>query len=101
MKAKLIILIAIVATLVYSCSNDRDEDVRKEAIEKVKSNNQKKEIKLNKSSYYSREAQSESKNDSIIVKSSNALGESTDTNLDPDDSSLIPPGDVKPPKGGR
>ncbi|MFP3835400.1 hypothetical protein [Chryseobacterium sp. SIMBA_028] len=42
---KIIIITAIAVTLLYSCSNDRDEDARKDAIEHVKNSNP--EFKLN------------------------------------------------------
>ncbi len=45
MKTKLIILMAAAAAVLYSCSNDRDEEARMEAIEKVKTS--KPELKLN------------------------------------------------------
>lgn len=46
MKTKLIILTALTAALLYSCSDsDRDNDLNKEAVEKIKPNQK---IKLNK-----------------------------------------------------
>ena len=101
MKTKLIILTAAAAVLLYSCSSDRDEDVRKVAIEKVKASNQEK-FKLNSSGIQSREAEPQAINDTIVIKSgSGLLSEDPDTNLDPDGSEIVPPGDVKPPKGGK
>ncbi len=73
MKTKLIILTAAAAVLLYSCSNDRDEEVRKDAIEKVKASNQGK-IKLNKSSLQSRDTESESAKDTIVIRNSNNVG---------------------------
>ncbi|WFB67019.1 hypothetical protein [Chryseobacterium sp. WX] len=72
MKTKLIILTAAAAVLLYSCSNDRDEEVRKDAIEKVKASNQ--NLKLNKPSLQSRDAESESIKDTIIIRNSNTVG---------------------------
>lgn len=86
MKTKLIILTAAAAVLLYSCSNDRDEDVRKEAIEKVKASNQEK-IKLNKPSLQSRDAESESIKDTIIIRNSNTVGTGiTPAPEDPDET---------------
>ncbi|WPO89924.1 hypothetical protein [Chryseobacterium sp. HR92] len=80
---KLILAGIALVTLLYSCSNDRDEDVRKEAIEKVKASNQGK-IKLNKSGMQSRDGDPQTVNDTIIVKSGNAtMADDPDTNLDP------------------
>lgn len=101
MKTKLIILTAAAAVLLYSCSNDRDEDVRKEAIEKVKASNQEK-IKLNKSGMEAKEGEVQATSDTIIIRTGNGmLSDDPDTNLDPDGSEIVPPGDVKPPKGGK
>lgn len=96
MKTKLIILAAAAAAVLYSCSNDRDEDVRKEAIEKVKASNQEK-FKLNKSGIQSREAEPQAISDTIVIKSgSGLLSEDPDTNLDPIDGG--DPKDVPPRK---
>ncbi|MDR3026006.1 hypothetical protein [Chryseobacterium sp.] len=70
MKTKLIILAAAAAAIVYSCSSDRDEDVRKEAIDKVKNNNQEK-FKLNPKGITAKEA-GEAKVDSIGIKGQNS-----------------------------
>lgn len=72
MKTKLIIMTAVASVLLYACS-DRDEETRKEAIESVKKSNQEK-IKLNKSNLQSREAESESIKDTIIIRNSNTVG---------------------------
>lgn len=95
MKTKLIILAAVGAVILNSCSNDRDEEVRKEAIEKVKASNQK--FKLNKSGIESRDAEPQTISDTIIVKSGNAtMADDPDTNLDPIDGG--DPKDVPPRK---
>lgn len=94
---KLIIAGIAIATLAYSCSNDRDDEARQKSIEQVKNSNQK--IKLNKSGIQNREARPESTNDTVRVRGINSvLSEDPDTSLNPDDSEIIPPGDVKPPK---
>ncbi|KAA2222987.1 hypothetical protein [Chryseobacterium sediminis] len=94
MKTKLIIFTAVVAVLLCACS-DRDEEVRKEAIESVKNSNQK--FKLNKSGIDSRDAEPQTINDSIIVKSGNAtMADDPDTNLDPGNEG--DPKDVPPRK---
>ncbi|MEN5306770.1 hypothetical protein ABE425_04600 [Chryseobacterium cucumeris] len=72
MKTKLIILTAVSAVLLYSCSNDRDEEVRKDAIEKVKASNQ--NLKLNQPSAQSREGDSTLTSDTIRIRSSNDMG---------------------------
>ena len=74
MRMRLIILTAVMAVSLYSCSNDRDNE-RKAAIEKVK-NSQKEGFHL-RNANLEKEADEESKN------------------------KIIPPGDVKPPKGKR
>ena len=99
MKTRLIILTAVAATLLYSCSNDRDEDVRKDAIEAVKNSNQ--ELKLNPKGLSVRGGDIESKSDTIAIRSLNSGPQDPTNSTDPDDSELIPPGDVKPPKGGK
>lgn len=66
---KLIILGAVASVLLYSCSNDRDDDARKEAIEHVKNSNP--EIKLNSKGLTSKDG-NEAKIDSIIVKGHNS-----------------------------
>lgn len=71
MKTKLIILTAAAAVLLYSCS-DRDEEVRKEAIEKVKNSNQ--NLKLNQPNLQNREGESTLTSDTIRVRSSNDVG---------------------------
>ncbi|WP_079242654.1 hypothetical protein [Chryseobacterium indologenes] len=71
MKTKLIILTAIAAAIIYSCS-DRDEEVRKDAIEKVKASNQ--NLKLNQPSAQSREGESTLTSDTIRIRSSNDTG---------------------------
>lgn len=95
MKTKLIILTAIAAVILYSCSNDRDEEARMEAIEKVKNSNQ--NLKLNKSGTESRDGDAEVLSDTIIIKSGNAvLSEDPDANLDPIDGG--DPTTITPPK---
>ncbi|QWT88161.1 hypothetical protein KBP46_10165 [Chryseobacterium sp. PCH239] len=86
MKTKLIILTAAAAVLLYSCSNDRDEEVRKDAIEKVKASNQ--NLKLNQPSAQSREGESTLTSDTIRIRSSNDMGlgippEDPDETIDP------------------
>lgn len=84
MKTKLIILTAAAAVILYSCSNDRDEDARMEAIEKVKNSNQ--NLKLNKSGTESRDGDAEALSDTLIIRDGNAvLSEDPDSNLDPID----------------
>lgn len=86
MKTKLIILAAVAAVILYSCSNDRDEEARMEAIEKVKNSNQ--NLKLNKSGTESRDGDAESLSDTIKVRGLNeVLSEDPVTNLDPNDPS--------------
>jgi outer membrane biogenesis lipoprotein LolB len=94
MKTKLIILTAVAAALLYACS-DRDEEVRKEAIESVKNSNQK--IKLNKSGIQAREGEVQATSDTIRVRSLDGpLGDNPDTNLDPGNEG--DPKDVPPRK---
>lgn len=94
MKTKLIILVAVTATLFQSCKTDRDEESRKEAIDHVKANN-KKEINLNSDVL-------EVQNSSNMVKDSiKGTVKSAAVELEQDDTEIVHPGDVKPPKGGK
>lgn len=81
---KLIILGAIATTLLYSCSNDRDEDARKEAIEKVKNSNPE-NFKLNQFGGSQVEESSIIVNDSIRLNSPSAAPAPPDYNQDPED----------------
>ena len=82
MKTKLIILTVAAAALLYACS-DRDEEVRKEAIESVKKSNQEK-IKFNRSGMQAREGEAQATSDTIKIRSLDGpLGDNPDTNLDP------------------
>ncbi|WP_336704452.1 hypothetical protein [Chryseobacterium indologenes] len=100
MKTKLIILAAVAAAIIYSCSNDRDDEARQEAIEKVKNSNQ--NFKLNKSGMQAREGEAQSTSDTIKVRGLNGtFSDDPDTGINPDDPEIVPPGDVKPPKGGK
>lgn len=60
---KLIIIGVIAAALLYSCSNDRDEEVRKNAIEHVKNSNP--EFKLNQNGGSIENIENSVQNDSI------------------------------------
>ncbi|WP_288446159.1 hypothetical protein [uncultured Chryseobacterium sp.] len=90
MKTKLIILAAAAAAILYSCSSDRDEEVRKDAIESVKNAKTKENFKLNNSGLQSRESDPSIFSDTIRVRGSNsALGDNPDTNLDPKDGNEV------------
>ncbi|WP_288442584.1 hypothetical protein [uncultured Chryseobacterium sp.] len=91
MKTKLIILTAVSAVLLYSCSNDRDEEARKDAIEKVKASNQ--NLKLNQPSAQSREGESTLTSDTIRIRSSNdaGLGMPPEDPIDGGDPKDVPP----------
>ena len=84
MKTLKLIIAGVAATiLINSCSSDRDEDVRKDAIESVKKSNQEK-IKLNKSGMQAREGEAQAISDTIIIRTGNGvLSDDPDTNLDP------------------
>lgn len=69
MKMKLIIVAVVMMVSVYSCSNDRDNEARKAAIEKVK-NSQKENVYLRKTD----------------------SGKPTDRKLN---NKIVPPGDIK------
>ncbi|WP_126654071.1 hypothetical protein [Chryseobacterium aureum] len=97
MKTKLIILTAVAATILYSCSNDRDEEVKKEAIENVKNAKTNEKFKLNNSGTLSRESEPTTVSDTIRVRGLNgALSEDPDTNINPDDGG--DPTTITPPK---
>ncbi len=86
MKTKLIILTVAAAALLYACS-DRDEEVRKEAIESVKKSNQEK-INFNRSGMQARESEAQATSDTIKIRSLDGpLSEDPDTNINPDDPS--------------
>ncbi|CAD0220430.1 hypothetical protein [Chryseobacterium sp. JV274] len=97
MKTLKLIIAGVAATiLINSCSSDRDEEVREDAIESVKKSNQEK-FKLNKSGTESRDAEPQAVSDTIIVKSGNAtMADDPDTNLDPGNEG--DPKDVPPRK---
>lgn len=91
MKTNFFLLSAIVALVVYSCSSDRDEQVQNPAMEtkldlkKVKtSNNQSETSKVGDSAKISTQLADPGEGVPIT---------------DPNDPEIIPPGDVKPPKG--
>ncbi|WP_288435278.1 hypothetical protein [uncultured Chryseobacterium sp.] len=88
MKTKLIILAAAAAAILYSCSSDRDEEVRKDAIESVKNAKTKENFKLNNSGMQAREGEAQATSDTIKIRSLNGpLSEDPDTNINPDDPS--------------
>ena len=94
---KLIIVGITITTLVYSCSTDRDDEVRLKAIEEVKSSNQKQKIKLNKSGTQSREGEPTVLNDTIKIKGFNSvMSDNPDTNINPVDGG--DPTTITPPK---
>lgn len=90
---KLIIAGIAIATLAYSCSNDRDDEARQKAIEQVKNSNQK--IKLNKSGLQSRNAEQIPIGDTIRIRSSSEMGLGI-TPEDPEDGG--DPTTITPPK---
>lgn len=90
MKAKLIILTAVVAALLYSCSSDRDENITP-VTEKTRPEN----LKLNPIIQNSEAEEVTVKTDTI-----RAL-DSAGGNEFPNNDEIVPPGDVKPPKGGK
>ena len=93
---KLIIAGVAASILINSCSSDRDEEVRKDAIESVKKSNQE-TIKLNKSGMQAREGEAQAISDTIIIRTGNGmLSDDPDTNLDPIDGG--DPKDVPPRK---
>ena len=94
MKTKIIIITAIAAVLLYSCSTDRDEELRNEKIESVKKTKPE-NFKLNQ---FGRNQVEES---SVIVKDSIRLNSPSgatppDYNQDPEDGG--DPKDVPPRK---
>ncbi|WP_213279371.1 hypothetical protein [Chryseobacterium indologenes] len=66
---KLIIAGIAIATLAYSCSNDRDDETRQKAIEDVKNSNR--EFKLNQKGLTAKDG-AEAKTDTISVKGQNS-----------------------------
>lgn len=90
MKTKLIILTAVAAALLYSCSSDRDENVTP-VTEKTRPEN----LKLNQKSQNAKSEEFSVKSDTIRYMNS------ADANELPDNDEIVPPGDVKPPKGGK
>ena len=93
---KLIFAGIAIATLIYSCSSDRDDEARQKAIEEVKNSNQKTKLKLNQPGQASRD-ELITKTDSIIVKSLNSSGPSDPTSTtNPEDGG--DPTTITPPK---
>ncbi|MGH1520588.1 hypothetical protein [Chryseobacterium sp. JK1] len=95
MKTRLIILTAAAAMLLYSCSNDRDEEVRKDAIEAVK-NSKPENLKLNPKGLSARGGDLESKSDTIVVKALNSGPQDPIDLTDPVDGG--DPTTITPPK---
>lgn len=98
MKAKVLFIGAICALSVYSCSPERDEQAIENPVEKL--DLKKKEI--NNPSGTENKIQS----DTIIAPIYSPLNGPSDPDLgtdptDPNDPELIPPGDIRPPKGGK
>lgn len=88
---KLIIAGIAIATLAYSCSNDRDDESRKEAIDHVKNSNP--ELKLNPGQL-SKDGDLQIKADSIIIKSLNSGPDDPIDPIDPNeggDPKNLPP----------
>ncbi|KAA0126400.1 hypothetical protein FY557_17265 [Chryseobacterium sp. SN22] len=91
---KFILSAAIVALTVYSCSSDRDEEVKTEPAAVL-------ELKPLKVEEINNQGTAKIGDTIIGPKGSNTIGtglEPTDPS-DPNDPEIIPPGDVKPPKG--
>jgi len=106
MKTKVLLLAAICSLLVYSCSTDREEEIKENPIEKMKV--EKLELKKLKTNKNSSSQTNRTNSDSAgvsnpIASPANGIGEGiepTDPNPDinPDDPEIIPPGDIRPPK---
>lgn len=99
MKAKVLFIGAICAMSVYSCSTDRDEQTIENPVEKL--DLKKKEI--NNPPGTENRTESDTAFTAPIVSPMNGP---TDPDLgtdptDPNDPELIPPGDIRPPKGGK
>lgn len=95
MKAKILLLSALTAAIVYSCSSERDEEIKtpesqKVELESFKTNNNKGET---------------SKVSDSIDLPDHQFSTPPSTGLDPNpepepnEPEIIPPGDVRPPKG--
>lgn len=96
---KLILLAAVSTVLLHSCSGERDEDIKNEM--RTPEQTMKTENKLNS---FGGTIKEESTDNLIVVdtiKKLNSPSAATppDYNQDPsDDTEIISPGDVKPPK---
>lgn len=99
----------VIALTVYSCSNDRDEQLNENPAEAKKTE----KLELKKLKPLNRESGPtyRTSSDTVIVNppmmSSPAPSTGIEpndpiiTNPDPNDPELIPPGDIRPPKGGK
>ena len=104
MKTKVLLMMAICSLIVYSCSTERDEEikenpteVKKLELEKLKPLKPGNEGQINKT-------ESDTVKSLLPIASPQSgtdpdLG--TDPTPDPNDPELIPPGDIRPPKGGK
>lgn len=88
MKTKILLLTAIAALIVYSCSSDRDEEVQKTA-----SKLELRTVKTNK-----QQTETSRTGDSITVQTQQAIPPTGFDPQDPNDTEIVHPGDVKPPK---
>lgn len=77
---KLIIAGIAIATLAYSCSNDRDDEARQKAIEEVKNSNQSK-IKLNQKGGFNSHGK----------ENTGKIGDTIKSNTSSNSSGAIPP----------
>lgn len=94
MKTKVLLLMAIIALIVYSCTVDREDEVqnpvsKKIDLEPLKTNNKVETSKLSDSV--------DLPDHQLSTPGTGFDPEPTNPN-DPNDPEIIPPGDIKPPK---
>ncbi len=98
MKTKILLLAVLTAAIVYSCSSERDEEVQAPVSKKIDLE----PLKTNNKVGTSKVGDSIDPRDYTLSSPGTGF-DPTDPNdpNDPNDPELIPPGDIRPPKGGK
>ncbi|MEA1849253.1 hypothetical protein U9K52_10040 [Chryseobacterium sp. MHB01] len=96
MKAKILLLTAIAAAIIYSCSSERDEEVKNQVSQKV-------DLKLKTNSNKGETSKigdtiDAPNHQTIILDPGTGIDPEPTNPTNPNDPEIVHPGDVKPPK---